>query len=53
MPPAPDMFSCVEKIWTRALELKGEEWGKEEEGVGKNGELLSLIRGDGSGAPPH
>ena len=23
MPPAPDMTNCVEKTWTRALELEG------------------------------
>ena len=23
LPPAPDMFSCAERIWTRALELEG------------------------------
>ena len=28
LPPAPDMFSCAEKTWTRVLELEGERVGK-------------------------
>ena len=28
LPPAPDMFSCAEKTWARALELEGARVGK-------------------------
>ena len=28
LPPAPDMSSCAEKIWTRALELEGARVGE-------------------------
>ena len=28
LPPAPDMFNCAEKTWTRALELEEARVGK-------------------------
>ena len=55
MPPTPDMFGYAEMAWTRALELEEARMDKqkEEEGVGENGESLSLYRGDKNGEPPH
>ena len=56
MPPTPDMFGVVLR---RKCELgrwisSAREWmGREEEGVGKKEESLSLYRGDENGVPPH